>query len=181
MTKVSELREIAMDKGGFIVARDAADVGMDPRELPQMAYKGRLVHELHGIYRFPDFPTDDTTELRLALIWAGPEAALDGETVLAFLELCDVNPRAVHVVVPPGVRVRKQGKPIFQLRKGRVIIDYYQGLPITTVSQAIKRAAESGMRLDLAQQAVDTAARRELLATSAARQLMADLKEKGRR
>lgn len=119
MTMVSELREIAMGKGGFVVPDDAAAVGMDPKELPQMAYKGRLVHELHGIYRFPDLPTDETTELRLALLRAGRGAALDGETVLAMLDLCDVNPRAIHVVVSPGVRVRRQGRPVFRLHKGR--------------------------------------------------------------
>lgn len=181
MTMVSELREIAMDKGGFVVPDDAAAVGMDPKELPQMAYKGRLVHELHGVYRFPDLPTDDTTELRLALLWAGRGAALDGETVLAMLDLCDVNPRAIHVVVSPGVRVRRQGRPVFRLHKGRVEVDYHRGLPIVTIPQAIRRAAENGMRLDLARQAVDTAVRRELLVESQAQKLRTELQNIGRR
>ncbi|MDI2033445.1 type IV toxin-antitoxin system AbiEi family antitoxin domain-containing protein [Paenarthrobacter nitroguajacolicus] len=171
MTKVSELRELGMDNGGFVETESAVAVGMDPKALSRMALRGRLTRELQGIYRFPEIPVDETTEYRLALLWAGPQAVIDSESVLVILELCDVNPRELHVAVPPGVRVRRKGKEYYRLHKGRFDVEYHRGLPMVAVHQAIGRALDQGLRHDLGRQAIQTATRRDLILDSEALQL----------
>ncbi|MFI2566379.1 type IV toxin-antitoxin system AbiEi family antitoxin domain-containing protein [Paenarthrobacter sp. NPDC018779] len=172
MTKVSQLREIGMDHGGFVDTDAAVAVGMDPKALSRMAHRGRLTHELHGIYRFPEIPVDETTEYRLALLWAGPDSALDSESVLLLLDLCDVNPREIHVAVPPGTRIRRKGKDHYCLHKGKFDVEFHKGLPMLPVHRAVARALDEGMRRELASQAIRTATRRELIEESEAQDLI---------
>lgn len=160
-----------MDNGGFVDTDAAAAVGMDPKALSRMALRGRLTRELQGIYRFPEIPVDDATEYRLALIWAGPRAALDAESVLVALDLCDVNPRHLHIAVPPGVRVRRQGKDHYRLHRGKFEVEYHRSLPMVAIPQAIDRALDQGWRQDLAGQAVRNASRLELILESEALEL----------
>ncbi|MFE4198650.1 type IV toxin-antitoxin system AbiEi family antitoxin domain-containing protein [Paenarthrobacter sp. NPDC056912] len=171
MTKVSELREFGMDSGGFVDTEAAVAVGMDPKSLSRMALRGRLTRELQGIYRFPEVPVDETTEYRLALLWAGPQAVIDSESVLVLLGLCDVNPRELHVAVPPGVRVRRKGKEHYRLHRGKFDVEYHRGLPMVSVHQAISRALDHGLRHELARQAIRTASRRDLILDSEALEL----------
>lgn len=160
-----------MDNGGFVDTAAAVAVGMDPKALSRMALRGRLTRELQGIYRFPEIPVDDTTEYRLALLWAGPRAALDAESVLVALDLCDVNPRHLHVAVPQGVRVRRQGKDHYRLHRGKFEVEYHRSLPMVAIPQAIDRALDHGLRHDLARQAVGNATRLELILESEALEL----------
>lgn len=170
-----------MDNGGFVETESAVAVGMDPKALSRMALRGRLTRELQGIYRFPEIPVDETTEYRLALLWAGPEAAIDSESVLVALDLCDVNPRELHVAVPPGVRVRRKGKDHYRLHKARFDVEYHRGLPMVSVHQAIGRALEQGLRHDLARQAIHNAARWDLIPDSEARHLRQQFNLEGAR
>lgn len=172
MTKVQELREIGMDNGGFVESADAAAVGLDPKALSRMAGGGRLHRELHGIYRFPEIPIDDSTEYRLALLWAGAGAALDAESVLVALNLCDVNPRFVHVVVPPGRRIRRQGKDHYRLSSARFDVEMHRDLAMVALPQAIERALDQGLRHDLAVQAVANALRLGLLQNAEAHEIL---------
>ena len=157
-----------MDHGGFVDTEAAAAVGMDPKALSRMALRGRLTRELHGIYRFPEIPVDETTEYQLALLWAGPLAALDSESALLLLELCDVNPRELHIAVPPGTRIRRKGKDHYRLHKGKFDVEFHRGLPMVAVHQAIARALDEGLRPGLAKQAIRTATRRDLIPESEA-------------
>jgi predicted transcriptional regulator of viral defense system len=161
MTKVSELREISHDNGGFVTPADAESVGMDPKELPRMAGRGRLVRELQGIYRFPEL--------------AGPGSALCGETALAALQLCDVNPRQLHIMVPRGTRNRRMGKSYYKLHLGDFKIKYLDSLRFVPIKEAIQYSVKHGMRRDLARQAIDNALKRDLIIGHEASALRRDL------
>lgn len=55
-------------------------------------------------------PLDAATRRRIAVVEAGPRAALAGISALAEAGLQRVDDTTVHVIVPPGARVRRGGR-----------------------------------------------------------------------
>lgn len=131
------VRELALDRYGYVTTKEAAEAGVPAIELPKLAARGGLQNIGYGIYRVPDIPPHDLDQFAEALLRAGAGAFLYGESVLAIFGLADVNPRKVKV----GVRRRTRPKLPSYVElvpvKGDVETTHYEGLESQTVADAI--------------------------------------------
>jgi predicted transcriptional regulator of viral defense system len=106
MNRYRQLVAIAADQHGLVTSADAAAEGVQRVLLVQMAKRGVLDNVARGVYRVPELAGDPLAQYQEALLLL-PGAVLSHETALDLHDLCDANPRQIHVTVVPGTRVRK--------------------------------------------------------------------------
>lgn len=161
-TAQQQLWEIALDQHGFVTTDDARALGIAAHTLRFLAQRGTLSREAHGVYRFERFPTSKADDYMQAVLWTGqPDAALTHETTLDLLELADVNPDRVHVTVPVGTRVRRQGGERIVLHEEDLTaadLGWWQGIRCATAATAIRQVIDARTTpVHLARQAIETA------------------------
>jgi predicted transcriptional regulator of viral defense system len=100
----SIVHEIAMDNYGYVTTRQAESAGVPKIELVKLATRNNLAHVAYGLYRDETIPPTPLDEYAEATLRSGEGAFLRGETVLALLELADVNPRTIAVATPKRTR-----------------------------------------------------------------------------
>lgn len=133
------LYERALDQYGYVTTRDAAELGIPPVELRKLHQRGGLDHVGQGLYRFEDIPRTPRDQFMEAVLRVGPDAVLSGDAVLALLDLADVNPRHIRVATPR--RIRRRLPPFLALEHRRTPAAHrveYEGIPTTTVAQALR-------------------------------------------
>src|SRR5450759_1272405 len=106
MNRYRQLVAIAADQHGLVTSADAAAEGVQRVLLVQMAKRGVLEKVARGVYRVPELAGDPLAQYQEALLML-PGAVLSHETALDLYDLCDVNPRQVHVTVVAGTRIRR--------------------------------------------------------------------------
>ncbi|QLQ11554.1 MAG: type IV toxin-antitoxin system AbiEi family antitoxin domain-containing protein [Nocardioidaceae bacterium] len=161
-TAQQRLWEIALDQHGFVTTDDARALDVAPHALKLLAQRGTLRREAHGVYRFERFPSSPADDYRQAVLWTGrPEAALSHETALDLLELAEVNPDRIHLTVPVGSRVRRQGGEHIVVHAETLTpdqISWWQGIRCVTAATAIRQVIAAGAtQVHLIRQAIDTA------------------------
>jgi len=131
------VRDLALDRYGYVTTKDAVSAGVPAVELPKLAARGGLENVAYGLYRVPDVPVTAFDQFAEALLRAGEGAYLHGDSVLAVLGLADVNPSRIKVAVRRRARsklpafielIRVEGDPRTTL---------YEGLPAQPVADAI--------------------------------------------
>jgi hypothetical protein len=134
-----QLWDVALDHYGYVTTADAAALGIAPVELRKLAHRGRLEGISRGLYRFPDMPTSERDAFMEAVLWAGPDAALTQDAVLALHSLAFANPRTLRVATPHRVRkVRdREDITIVQVAIPADDLTEYFGIPSTTVVRAL--------------------------------------------
>jgi len=165
MPIMDRILEIAGDQRGYITTRQAGDAGIPPVELRKLAQRGRLDHPAHGVYRVAAFPRRTNDDLMEATLWADGRGVISHESALALWDLADVNPRRIHLTVPPPYRPRKQGGGLYRvwtrdLDAGE--IDHVDGIPTVTPERAILDTASGGLQQRFVEQAIVTARNRQL-------------------
>lgn len=159
--------ERAAAQHGFVRVVDLDELGIDQVYMRRLAAGGRAEHRGHGLYRLHALPVTPLDEFHEAVLWAGDGAAIGGEAALALWELADVNPRRIEVVVPPGRRVdRRKGADRYRFHTEKLTakdIDFIEGIPVARPEVAIREAIDDGTEGTLVEQAITTAARRNLL------------------
>ena len=138
-TTQRKLREIAEDQYGYVTTRDAAALGVPAVEVGKLAYRGVLEHVTRGLYRFADFRHTDRDVFMEAVLWAGPDAVLTDDAVLALLDLGLVNPATIRVATVKRVR-KKQPRADIEIVAREVATQdrtQYFGIPATTVARAL--------------------------------------------
>jgi predicted transcriptional regulator of viral defense system len=149
-----------------------------------MAARGTLEHRAHGVYRIPQVPIDERTELIEAVLWAKGRGVLAGETALALLDLADVNPRRIHLTVPKGYRPRRAGGERYCIHPADPIdgpIDEVDGIPTADAETAIRQATAWGTDGTLVAQAIRRAQARELIGVLTAARLTVELEDRAAR
>ena len=163
LTDMERLREIALDQQGLVTRRQALEAGVSSGSLRQLAHRGRLERMSQGVYRVPQAPYNEHTRLRLALLWTGRDDAVLGfETALDCYGVCDIFSDDVHVVVPSGTRVRRDGGEGYVLHCADLRDedrDWWEGMPITTLGCTLVDCASWGTPTYLLRQAVEAALR----------------------
>jgi len=165
MTIMDQVLEIAGDQHGYIATRQATEAGIPPVELRKLAQRGRLDHPAHGVYRVAAFPRHAGDDLMEATLWPDGRGIISHESALALWDLADVNPRKIHVSVPPPYRPRKRGGDRYRIWVQRLDpneIDYRDGIPTAMPERAILDAARHGLQRRFVEQAIITARNRQL-------------------
>ncbi|MDQ2879870.1 MAG: type IV toxin-antitoxin system AbiEi family antitoxin domain-containing protein [Actinomycetota bacterium] len=175
MTYRQQLRELAFDTHGVVTTRDAQAAGVPAVELRKLAARGALAHLGHGVYRMLEAPTGRLDEFAEAVAMAGEGAVLADESVLAALDLAQVNLRRIRVVTPRRMRAKL---PVTVEVIQRVIPDgdcgYIEGIPAMTIEAAL-RAARGRVMTERLIDATRTAAARGLLSPGQEAGVIADL------
>lgn len=181
MTIRAELWDVAVDQYGYVTTADARRLGIPPVELAKLAARSALANVSHGVYRFPEWPTSANDHLMEAVLWAkDPTAVLSHDTALDVLDLCDVNPAAVHINVsghkypirrvdpPPNLVIHYDD--LTNAQRG-----WWERIPTVTPVTAIEQGIRTGVRSDLLRQAIDTAERRRMINNTTGERLRQDL------
>lgn len=167
MNRYRQLVAIAADQHGLVTSAGAAAVGVQPVLLVQMARRGVLDKVARGIYRVPELAGDPLAQYQEALLLL-PGAVLSHETALDLYDLCDVNPRQIHVTVEAGTRIRKVLPGWLAVHRGPLEpedVTGHDGLAIVTPARSIVDGSTSALGDRFVDQAIETAGERNLLTT----------------
>lgn len=137
MSYRARLREIAWDNYGYVTSQAAKEVGVPTVELSKLAARGGLQHIAYGLYRFSDIPTTPVDQFAEAVYRGGKDAYLYAESVLAMLELADINLRKILVATPHRTRQKIPPFMAFIRTPMPEQITYYEGLPSQPVAEAL--------------------------------------------
>lgn len=157
-----QIYDIALDHHGFVTTTAAEAAGVDAAYLRQMAHRGTLEQVAYGLYRVPEVPLTEQTPYMEAVLWAGPDAALSHDAVLALHGLASANPSVIRVVTPRRVRRRRHPPVPLRIIKRAIPahqLTHYFAIPSTTVARALMDCRDLIMRSRLVEAAEQ--ARRE--------------------
>jgi predicted transcriptional regulator of viral defense system len=132
------VREIAYGNHGFVTTRQAAEAGVPPIELPKLAEHSGLESVSYGLYRVTDMPQGELDQYAEAVLRAGDDAYLCGESVLALHGgLADVNPKQITVAVTK--RTRTKFPPFMHVVRGAADepTTWFEGIASQTVASAL--------------------------------------------
>lgn len=160
------LWERALDQYGYVTTADATRLGVPSVELRKLTGRGLLVRIDRGLYRFPDAPTTPRDAFMEAVLWAGPDAALADDAVLALHDLALANPRSLRVVTARRVRKAHPRADVTIVTEKVPDSDLtsYFGIPSTTVARALVDCRDLIM-MDRLLEAADQARREGLVLT----------------
>lgn len=111
-------------------------------------------------------PATANDEYHEAALWPNGMGVVAGEAALALWDLADVNPRKIDVVVPPTDNPRRKGGERYRFARRQLApneIDEVDNIPVVTPERAIRDAVKAGLANHLIEQAITTAARRDLI------------------
>lgn len=133
------LREIALDNYGYVTTRDAVEARIPAGELAKLARRkrGELENIGYGLYRDTSVPETPLGYLAEAVLRAGKDAYLHGESVLAMHNLASINPRLIKVASPRPTRSPLPRSIQLTRVNGKEKITTYEGIPSQPVADAI--------------------------------------------
>ena len=182
MNSLGALLEVAAPQRGLFLVAQAGEVGVGGAQLRRMASRDVLERRSQGVYRIPTFPIDEYTELMEAVLWANGRGRIAGESALALWDVADVNPRTIHLIVPPEYNPRRHGGRLYTVRRTRLDQtdrDEIHGIPTVTAAAAIRQATTAGVPGDLIEQAILRCHAREHIGVETAANLRSALALRG--
>jgi len=159
----NKLYRIAEAQAGYFTTAQAASVGVDRKRLARYAAAGHLERIRRSVYRLKAYPRSPHEDLFIAWLEMGLGSVISHDSALAFYELSDVLPAAIHVTVPPTASRRHPGLRLHTNRISAQEITHYDALPVTTVARTIADVALAGLADELVEQAVQDAIRNGLV------------------
>lgn len=175
MTYQNQLRRVAGYQHGIITTADADEIDIPAVAVRRLAQRGTLRKIGHGAYRFIDFPrTTGSTEAE-AIAMVGDDAYIEGESVLALLNLGHANPTKVEVATRRQVR---RTLPSWVKITRRTKLDdakttTYHGVPSVTLAVALQQT-KNRIPKHRWNEAIAQAIRQELLTPGERRELLPD-------
>jgi predicted transcriptional regulator of viral defense system len=180
----SKVQALALEQHGVFTAGQATTLGVNKRSLVTMAARGHLERLAHGLYRDTRTPETRWTPYMRAVLWPyRTPAVLSHETVLALMELSDVNPSAIHISVPRLFRTKRTPPPgviVHRQDLTEADIASVEGLPTTTAARAIRDCAMDNLGPALIRQALADAQQKGWVTTAEAEHLRHDLVAAGK-
>jgi predicted transcriptional regulator of viral defense system len=175
---MDELISIAADQHGLVATWQASEVGIHSQRLNQLASRGRLERITQGIYRVSSLPIDEYSALVEAVLWS-KDGAITGESALLLWDLCDVNPRKIHLAVAskPKREIPKNYS-LHQIRLTPQDFDQIHNVATTSLPIAFRIAIAGGTPGNLIKQGVDKAEAMELFGDVTATKIKAQLYER---
>jgi predicted transcriptional regulator of viral defense system len=158
---------VASEQQGYFTAAQARACGFDTNLIAYHKRRGRFIHVLRGVYRLRDYPSSPREEVVAAWLNVGKDVAVvSHESALDLLDLSDVTPNRIHLIVPrskrhvsaaPGVTIHTTTLP---LSPEEVIIR--EGVRLTSPEKTIVDAAEWGTGPEQIEMAIQEAITRGL-------------------
>lgn len=173
MTLFQRLVARAADQHGYVRTQDAIDEGGTPMALVMLAQRGTIEHVDRGLYLVRELAGDPLAQYQEALFRL-PGGVISHDTALEIQDLADVNPRQVHVTVPPRDRIRKHLPAWIIVHREQfppADVTEHDGLQIVTPARAIINAIEDDLGDRFVTQAIETARKRNLLTTPEERRI----------
>ena len=156
---------LASEQMGHFTAEQARAYGMSKQLVAHHIATGRFIHVRRGLYRFRDYPSSLHDEVMAAWLAAGKETAVvSHESALVLLDLSDVVPHAVHLLIPRSRRglVRPWGVALhttrYTLAPGDVVTR--EGMRVTAPLRTVLDVAETGTASEQVIMAVEQTKRR---------------------
>ena len=164
MSYREQLRRIAAYQHGIITTDDADELDIPNVELRKLAQRGAIRKVGHGVYRFDDFPQSTGSAEAEAVAIVGEDAYLEGESVLALLDLGHANPVKIEVA---SRRQNRRSLPRWIQVTQRTTLKeedttHYHGVPSVDLKLALRQVRDKIPRSRW-EEAITQAVRRELL------------------
>lgn len=138
---VRGLEAAAYDRGGYFTADDARGHRVSIQLLDHHVRQGRFERIRRGLFRIQGYPTTEHDEMREKWLAVGADkAVLCHESALALLELSDIIPDAVHLLVPRRHRgLRRPPGTVIHTRPGDEAVPtvWRDGLPLTAPARTL--------------------------------------------
>jgi predicted transcriptional regulator of viral defense system len=163
----SALNRLAYDQSGYFTAQQAAERGFSPQLLAHHLKAGHLEHPRRGLYRLADYPASSEDELRANWLSVGADrAVISHESALQLLDLADVMPNRVHLLVPRKDRGKKKPQRVTLHTATRPLdrgdVWTWHGIRTTSPARSIVDAAAHGTAPEQIAAAVEQALDRGL-------------------
>jgi predicted transcriptional regulator of viral defense system len=143
---VRGLETIAYAQHGYFTTSQARERGISSQLLSHYVGRNRFERVRRGLYRLPGFPRPEDDEMREKWMAVGVEKAiLSHQSALALLDLSDVIPNAVHLLLGRRYRgVRRPAGVVIHTRPDEEEIDtvWREGLPLTAPARTLIDVAE---------------------------------------
>jgi predicted transcriptional regulator of viral defense system len=104
-----KLRRLAATQSGYFTAAQALDLGYSYPAQTYHTQHGNWQRVARGIYRLPEWPVGDHDDIVRWTLWSRGLGVASHNTAISIHDLADVNPRLVHLTVPPGFRAKAEG------------------------------------------------------------------------
>jgi predicted transcriptional regulator of viral defense system len=157
------LNAIAATQLGFFTAQQAKSVGYSYPAQKYHADRGSWRRVGRGLFRLPDWPVSDIDQYVLRRLWSADRAVVSHDSALALHDLGDVNPRLIHLTVPPNFRARD---PAVVLHRALLVDDDIEDrieFQVTTVDRTLLDVAAGEVSQEQLNAAVSDALERGLV------------------
>lgn len=136
----------AYEQHGYFRARQAQGLGISSQLLSHYVRRGRFDRVRRGLYRLRGFPSAEHDDMREKWMAVGTEkAVLSHQSALALLDLSDVIPDAIHLLVPRRHRgLRRPPGTMIHTRpdEEHVSTVWREGLPLTAPARTLVDVVE---------------------------------------
>ena len=143
------LFDVASEQAGYFTSAQAHALGYGWPQLTYRSKHGSFVHIRRGLYRLRNFPASPREEVMAAWLAAGKDSTVvSHESALDLLDLSDVVPEAVHLLVSrtrrylaahPGVILHTTTRPL-----SANDVETRSGIRTTAPTRTILDVAETG-------------------------------------
>jgi hypothetical protein len=135
------LEATAYQQHGYFTTSQARERGISSQLLSHYVRRNRFERVRRGLYRLPGFPRPEDDEMREKWMAVGTEKAiLSHQSALALLDLSDVIPNAVHVLLARRYRgVRRPAGVVIHTHPDEEEVDtvWREGLPLTAPARTL--------------------------------------------
>lgn len=142
------LRRLAATQSGYFSAAQALDIGYSYQSQTYHTRKGNWERVARGIFRFPEWPVGDHDDLVRWTLWSRGLAVVSHDTAISVHDLADLNPRRIHLTVPPGFRGKAAGVVLHHMDLADGDVWDREGYRITTPFRTAVDAAASEISLE---------------------------------
>jgi len=135
------LETTAYEQHGYFSTSQARERGISSQLLSHYVRRHRFERVRRGLYRLPGFPRAEHDEMREKWMAVGAEKAiLSHQSALAVLDLSDVIPDAVHLLLGRRYRgLRRPAGVVVHTRPDDEEVDtvWREGLPLTAPARTL--------------------------------------------
>lgn len=147
------LQRLAFGQSGFFTAAQALNLGYSYQAQRYHVVCGNWLRIDRGLFRLPDWPGAAFDPYVRWTLWSRGRGVVSHESALSVHELSDLDPRHIHLTVPPGFRASDSAVVVHATVLDQADVEQYEGFRVTTPRRTLVDIAAS----DIAQEHVDRA------------------------